>query len=42
MPTGNGNVSHLCLLLDEGDGNGYAASQPDVGLEPLGHAGGKF
>ncbi|XP_035758687.1 uncharacterized protein LOC118453219, partial [Egretta garzetta] len=39
MPTGNGNVSHLCLLLDEGDGNGYAASQPDVGLEPLGHAG---
>ncbi|KAM6248257.1 uncharacterized protein M6G45_010212 [Spheniscus humboldti] len=39
IPTCNGNVSHLCLLLDEGGGDGYPASRLDVGLEPLGHPG---
>ncbi|KAM6197315.1 uncharacterized protein WM294_007799 [Sarcoramphus papa] len=39
IPTCKGNVSHLCLLLDEGGGNGYPASRLDVGLEPLRHPG---
>lgn len=39
LPTRNGNVSPLCLLLDEGGGDGYPASRLGAGLEPLGHPG---
>ncbi|XP_055565970.1 relA-associated inhibitor-like [Falco cherrug] len=37
MPTGNGNISPLCLLLGEDAAKVYRDAWQAVGLEPLGH-----
>ncbi|XP_040447222.1 verprolin-like [Falco naumanni] len=39
MPTGNGNISPLCLLLGEDVAKVYRDAWQAVGLEPLGHPG---